>query len=278
MTPPAVSALATGLMVWTAGNLFRGLLRPRTRATPSRRQGSAGLENRTLSNSSARHIQAASRHNLIRAAVAALSNYARLRYSQHASRLALMLLVSMALASINPKIGLGMFVVSMTLAEARRVRYQRQLLERRFGALPEALIIMKMGVGAGYNITQAIGLAARNTPEPLGPVFSEVYQNLQLGARLDDAVGALVKALPVEARPVTASLVSAERHGTNLTGRLDRQAHEIQQKIRHRAEQRARKAPVQMLLPLVTCTLPAFGVLTVVPMLVSAFSSLDLPS
>jgi tight adherence protein C len=47
--------------------------------------------------------------------------------------------------------------------------------------------------------------------------------------------------------------------------------------IRRRAsEVAARRLPVQLLFPLVLCTLPAFGLLTVVPLLVSAFDTLSL--
>ena len=45
---------------------------------------------------------------------------------------------------------------------------------------------------------------------------------------------------------------------------------------RRRAEVAARKLPVKLLFPLVLCILPAFALLTVVPVIVSSLRALEL--
>jgi hypothetical protein len=45
---------------------------------------------------------------------------------------------------------------------------------------------------------------------------------------------------------------------------------------RRRAEEDARRLPVQLLFPLVLCVLPAFGLLAVVPLLLASLQSLQL--
>ena len=70
-------------------------------------------------------------------------------------------------------------------------------------------------------------------------------------------------------------LVASERYGVPLTEGLDRVAREARLERRRRAEERARRLPVLLLFPLVLCVLPAFGLLTVVPLLVGSLP--DLP-
>jgi tight adherence protein C len=77
-------------------------------------------------------------------------------------------------------------------------------------------------------------------------------------------------------RPLVASLVASERYGAPLATGLERLADEVRRDRRRRAEEVARKVPVKLLFPLVTCTLPAFGLLTVAPLIASAVRSLRL--
>ena len=55
---------------------------------------------------------------------------------------------------------------------------------------------------------------------------------------------------------------------------LERAGLELRLARRRRAEEAARRLPVRLLAPLLTCVLPAFVLLTVVPLLVAALRSL----
>ena len=72
------------------------------------------------------------------------------------------------------------------------------------------------------------------------------------------------------ARPLVDVLLASERYGVPLGDGLDRVAREARLERRRRAEERARRVPVLLLFPLVLCVLPAFGLLTVVPLLVGS--------
>jgi len=77
-------------------------------------------------------------------------------------------------------------------------------------------------------------------------------------------------------RPLAAALVDAERYGSPVGAALDRLATEARDHARRRAEERARRIPVLLLFPLVLCILPAFGLLTVAPLLAGALDALAL--
>ncbi len=71
-------------------------------------------------------------------------------------------------------------------------------------------------------------------------------------------------------------LVASERYGSPLGPALERLADEARRQRRQRAEEAARKIPVKLLFPLVSCTLPAFALLTVAPLIAGAIRSLRL--
>ena len=77
-------------------------------------------------------------------------------------------------------------------------------------------------------------------------------------------------------RPLVAALVASERYGAPLSSGLERLAVDVRRERRHRAEEAARRIPVKLLFPLVGCTLPAFALLTVAPLVAGALRSLRL--
>jgi tight adherence protein C len=77
-------------------------------------------------------------------------------------------------------------------------------------------------------------------------------------------------------RALAAALVDAERYGTALGPTLDRLAVDARMARHRRAEEAARRVPVKLLFPLVTCILPAFGLLTVAPLIAGGLRALRL--
>jgi len=70
-------------------------------------------------------------------------------------------------------------------------------------------------------------------------------------------------------------LVRTERLGSSLADEMSRLAADVREQRRARAVDRARAAPVKMLFPLVFLVLPAFLLLTVVPVLLTTVRSIS---
>ncbi len=84
---------------------------------------------------------------------------------------------------------------------------------------------------------------------------------------------ALVDALsPLGERALSLGHALADhlRYGVPLGPGLERMGSELRLDRRRRAEQDARRVPVRLLAPLVACVLPAFALLTVVPLLAAS--------
>jgi pilus assembly protein TadC len=106
--------------------------------------------------------------------------------------------------------------------------------------------------------------------------LAEVGRRWRAGARFTDALDALDDLPGTPLAPVVRALRDGERDGTPLVPALDEVAATLRDERRRRAAASARRAPIVLLFPLVLCVLPAFVLLTVVPLLVTATASLRL--
>jgi pilus assembly protein TadC len=159
---------------------------------------------------------------------------------------------------------------------ARASAFQRRRLDAYASGLADVVDLLALAVGAGLTVALAVDAVARRATGPLAAELGRVREEVALGRRLADALEDLPARCGEAVRPMVAALVASERYGAPLAASLDRLAHEVRLERRRRAEEAVRKVPVKLLFPLVTCTLPAFALLTVAPLLASAVRSLRL--
>ena len=106
------------------------------------------------------------------------------------------------------------------------------------------------------------------------PLQQAAFQ-LSAGARLGDVINQLRTDFGPDSARLFGALSSSARLGTEVLPSLQIGAAEMRLARRRRAEVRARRIPVRLLLPLVVCILPAFALLTVVPLLLSSIADLS---
>jgi tight adherence protein C len=152
---------------------------------------------------------------------------------------------------------------------ARR-RGQRDAHEIR-RELPLVLDLLQVAVSAGCTPYRALELTVRWGPSTSGRAFASALDATRVGSSLRDALDAVALDAPT-LTPVTDVLLSSDRLGAPAGPALTRLAVDVRSDLRRRAEARARTLPVKLLFPLVFLVLPAFGLLTVVPALLSALA------
>lgn len=162
---------------------------------------------------------------------------------------------------------------AVTQARARPIR-RRTAARRVQRSLPDAIELFVLTVRAGHLPSAAVEVVLPHLASELRPAFAEVVNSVRSGSRFADALNVLPTRLGPLAAPLADSLIAADRYGLPLAPVLDRLADEARQHRRRLAEAVARQLPVRLSLPLVLCTLPAFVLLAVVPLLLAAFSSL----
>lgn len=143
-------------------------------------------------------------------------------------------------------------------------------------ALPDVAELLQLTTDAGLTVPLALPLVARRAGGPVGAALLEAVAAAGLGQRWADALAALPDRLGPVASPLASALTDHERYGTPLAPALARATLELRLERRRRAERAARRVPVQLLFPLVLCVLPAFALLTVVPLMAGALRGLRL--
>jgi pilus assembly protein TadC len=169
---------------------------------------------------------------------------------------------------------IGLVVWGLPAVAARRDRRRRR--DEVLRHLPEVADLFVLAVGAGLTVPLAVAAVARRAPGPLAAELGAVVREVELGRRVGDALDEVPARTEEEVRPLVAALVASERYGAPLLDGLIRLAAELRSDRRRRAEAAARRVPVKLLFPLVFCTLPAFALLTVAPLLAGALGSLRL--
>lgn len=161
------------------------------------------------------------------------------------------------------------------LSLQRRAREREELVR---AALPDALDLLSACALAGMGIDQALRTVTRETTGVLGEALSEMVRGLDAGMPREAAYETLVRIAPSpDVRSLVRALRRAERYGTPVAPVLVAQAREVRGRRRAAAEEAARAAPVRMLFPLVLCFLPAFVLLTVAPIVLTALRSFKEP-
>jgi tight adherence protein C len=186
-------------------------------------------------------------------------------------------LAGAAIAPLVPSVPLLFPIALVTawcLPGARSLRDQRRGLDRLRDDLPDLIDLLALVVSAGLNVRLAIEAVASRATGPLAAGLDRVLADCSAGRRLADALEDLPQYAGEPVRPLVRVLVSSERYGAPLSSALERLANEVRADRRRRAEAAARKVPVKLLFPLVSCTLPAFGLLTVAPLIAGALRSL----
>jgi tight adherence protein C len=145
----------------------------------------------------------------------------------------------------------------------RNIRRRQARIIRDF---PETLDLLTVTVEAGLGLDQALETVAARRRGPISQEISVYLDEIGLGAERQAALRAIGTRTGVEDLvSFTASLVRAMEFGVNIANVLRVQSDEARTRRRQRIEERAYKAPVKMLFPLVFLILPAVFVVVAGP-------------
>jgi tight adherence protein C len=154
----------------------------------------------------------------------------------------------------------------------RKARQRIQKLDR---ALPDLIDLLSVMIEAGLSFPQAMRIAADRFEAPLGDELRLTLQEQTMGLGLTEALGHLAERADTPAvRSFVRSMSQGEKMGIS-TGQIMRNlAQEMRKHRRAKAEERAQKAPVLMLFPLVFLIFPALFIVLMTPAVISLLHNL----
>lgn len=141
--------------------------------------------------------------------------------------------------------------------------------------LPQFLDALAAASTAGLSAQLAVRRAADVARGPLNDELIAVLRAADLGSRWRDELHGLAERIDLpDLRRAVSVITRTETLGASLSTATIQLAERVRSSRRQRVTERARTAPVKMLFPLVFLVLPAFLLLTVVPVLLTTMQSI----
>lgn len=109
--------------------------------------------------------------------------------------------------------------------------------------LPEALDLMVSALRAGHSLVSALGLVAREAPDPIGAEFRICFEEQNYGLEMRTAMSNLLIRVPLQdLRIVVTAILIQKESGGNLAEVLDKTAYVIRERYRLKRQVRVHTA------------------------------------
>ncbi len=141
--------------------------------------------------------------------------------------------------------------------------------------LPDSLDLLVVSVEAGLGLDAALKRVG-DEMAPVHPALSEELRiatmETQMGLRRDEALDNMARRTGLEeVRSLVSVIVQAEKFGTSIARALRNQADAMRVKRRQKAEEKAQKTAVKLMIPLVLFIFPAIAVVVAGPAAIGAY-------
>jgi tight adherence protein C len=141
--------------------------------------------------------------------------------------------------------------------------------------MPELIDLLVVTVEAGLGLTASLQLASTRLPGPLGEELRIAIQEQRMGLTSLQALENMLNRCPTSAmRSFVRAMIQGERLGVSVGQILRSLALEMRKRRRAAAEEKAQKAPLKILFPLIFMIFPAMFVVILGPAIIGIVDAL----
>jgi len=146
----------------------------------------------------------------------------------------------------------------------------KQLLE----TLPDALDLLTISVEAGLGFDAALVKVTEKLKGALSDEFKRAASEQRVGKSRQEALrGITDRVEQKELSNFISAIIQADQLGVSMSKVLRIQSEQMRQERRQRAEEKAAKAPILIMLPTIGCIFPSLFIVILAPAALSAMSS-----
>ena len=166
-------------------------------------------------------------------------------------------------------------VACCTVLPSRKLRSQVESREDKIlRQLPDIMDLLVICMEAGLGFTAAVARAVAHIEGELSEEFALALAEMRVGASRAEALSGLADRVQLpEVRSFTSAMRQADQFGISISTVLRDQAEDMRVARKQRAQEKAMKAPVKMLVPMVFCIFPPMFIIVIGPAALSMMSS-----
>lgn len=155
----------------------------------------------------------------------------------------------------------GLIIPNFILKNSEKNR-KEQIMK----SLPDILDLLSVSVEAGLGFDQAIQKVVEKSDGPLADEFEKTLQEINMGKQRREALRDMANRVKVDDVTVfLSSIIQADQLGVSISNVLRLQSQQGRTNRRMRAEEKAQKTPIKMLVPLVLFVFPSILIVLIGP-------------
>ena len=137
-------------------------------------------------------------------------------------------------------------------------------------SLPDIMDLLTVSVEAGLTFDSALSKVVEKMPGPLAREFETVLQEIKVGKTKKEALYQMSDRIGIQdLRSFVGAVVQADQLGVSLGRVLRLQSEQIRQNRKQRISEKAMKAPIKMLIPMVVFIFPVIFIVLLGPVVIN---------
>lgn len=136
--------------------------------------------------------------------------------------------------------------------------------------LPDIMDLLTVSVEAGLTFDSALSKVVEKMPGTLAREFETVLQEIKIGKSKKDAMYQMADRLGVQdLRSFVGAVIQADQLGVSIGRVLRIQSEQIRQNRKQRVSEKAMKAPIKMLIPMIIFIFPSIFIVLLGPVVIN---------
>lgn len=184
-------------------------------------------------------------------------------------------LVVIALIIGNPWVLLLLFLAGLFLPDLWLKASEDRRKDEMLRNLPDILDLLSVSVEAGLSFDGALQKVIEKSTGPLTKEFEIALREIEMGKQRREALKDLADRVDIDdVRLFVGSVMQAEQLGVPMANVLKLQSKQVRENRRMRAEEKAQKAPVKILIPMLFFIFPTLFIVLLGPAMIKMLDNL----